>query len=571
LLPGSVSWILGSHGVHLNMLKWIRTLRLKHAAKLSSGGDYEGAEEVLGRILAMDPGETSALTQYAELATSRKDWARAVERWERVLEVSEGEGKPLPQKAAVKLKTARLKHAAKLSSGGDYEGAEEVLGRILAMDPGEASALTQYAELATSRKDWAHAVERWERVLEVSEGEGKPLPQKAAVKLKTARLKHAAKLSSVGDTDSAEALLKRILAEEPQDLGALNQFARVAMVRKDWAQAAERWDKMLVIQRDSLASVFEQMSIAYRNQGLPDKAIRILTAAEGCGIVNDALRFQLAKMLAEEADWEKAGRVTRDIIASNRTLSRELPFATFAARVFWRLRDIEHASAFIERALIGRDPKEIPAKMMALKTEIGRHLQLSSELKSLEVSTSYYDDIYQESEEYRVEGQNSPYILVWEKIAEEINGYKSKSVLDVGCGPGQFAEYIMQEYPLLEYTGVDFSKVAVEKARIRCPSARFIEENILNSEILTQLGYDTIILLEVLEHIEEDLKLLEKIPSGKILLASVPNFDSFGHVRFFKSEAEVQERYRSFLSTATILPVSIRDLSTIFVISGMKN
>jgi lipopolysaccharide biosynthesis regulator YciM len=548
----------------------LRVSRLKHAGQLSSAGDLDGAEEVLGRILAGDPGEVSALIQYAELATTRKDWVQAVERWERLWEVCEQAGTPLPQKAPGRLRVSRLKHAGQLSSAGDLDGAEGILTRILGEDPDEVSALTQYAELATTRKDWVQAVERWERLWEVSEQAGIALSQKVAVRLKTARLKHAAKLSSAGDTDSAEALLKRILAEEPEDLGALSQFARVAMVRRDWSQAAERWAATLEIQRDGLDFVLVQMSIAYRNQGLPDKAIGILTGAEKCGIANDALRFQLAKMLAEKADWEKAGRVTRDIIASNKPLSCELPFATFAARVFWRLRDIEQASAIIERALIGRDPKEIPAKTLAIKREIGRRIQLSTKPGSLEVSTSYYDDIYQESHKYRVEGQNSPYIPVWEEIVARINGYKSKSVLDVGCGPGQFSEYIMQQCPLLKYIGVDFSKVAVERARIRCPSATFIEENILNSEILTQHGYDTIILLEVLEHIEEDLTLLEKIPRGKILLASVPNFDSFGHVRFFKSSNEVKERYTSLFSTLTILPISIRDLSTIFVISGVK-
>jgi tetratricopeptide (TPR) repeat protein len=173
------------------MLKCLLDMKLNRAALCVRRGDLKGAEEVLGRILAGDPGEVSALMQYAELATARKDWAQAVERWERVLGVSERERKPLPQKAAVKLKAARLKHAAKLSCGGDYEGAEEVLGRILARDPGEGSALTQYAELATSRKDWAHAVERWERVCESAGEPGRKMPDKAAANLVVARVKIA--------------------------------------------------------------------------------------------------------------------------------------------------------------------------------------------------------------------------------------------------------------------------------------------------------------------------------------------------------------------------------------------
>lgn len=52
------------------------------------------------------------------------------------------------------------------------------------------------------------------------------------------------------------------------------------------------------------------------------------------------------------------------------------------------------------------------------------------------------------------------------------------SVLDVGCGTGEFLAWLMEKNVQVDYTGIDISPGMVETAGIRFPSARFLEGSV---------------------------------------------------------------------------------------------
>jgi len=56
-------------------------------------------------------------------------------------------------------------------------------------------------------------------------------------------------------------------------------------------------------------------------------------------------------------------------------------------------------------------------------------------------------------------------------------------------------------------------------------------------------------MLEILEHLREDLALLGHIPSGALIVGSVPNYGGAetGHVRRFETWGEVVERYAGYI------------------------
>ena len=58
---------------------------------------------------------------------------------------------------------------------------------------------------------------------------------------------------------------------------------------------------------------------------------------------------------------------------------------------------------------------------------------------------------------------------------------------------------------------------------------------------------DVFISTEVLEHITEDKLVLKSIPSGKLVIISVPNFGHHNHVRFFTSKEDIINRYGPML------------------------
>jgi len=109
-------------------------------------------------------------------------------------------------------------------------------------------------------------------------------------------------------------------------------------------------------------------------------------------------------------------------------------------------------------------------------------------------------------------------------------------VLDIGCGTGDLADYYKGEY-----MGIDISDVAILLAeKTRRETARFFVGNLVEEFTLEKEKFDTFVIAEVLEHIEDDTILMENVkkmasPNAKIII-SVPNGDRVpdkNHLREF--------------------------------------
>jgi hypothetical protein len=95
------------------------------------------------------------------------------------------------------------------------------------------------------------------------------------------------------------------------------------------------------------------------------------------------------------------------------------------------------------------------------------------------------------------------------------------------------------------YVGLDFSHECIRMARLECPEFEFVCGDALTSELFDTLEYDVVVATEFLEHVEEDLALMNRIRPGTRLYASVPNFSDPAHIRYFRSKDEVYARYSS--------------------------
>jgi len=396
------------------------------------------------------------------------------------------------------------------------------------------------------------------------------LQKEDEAKLQEKRLKDALNQYAAGELEAAEAFIEQVSPEDPIYGVALTLFARAAMKRKDYAGALRLWEAKLASQRDDLAPVFIGMGVACGNQGMLDKAISLLNSAQECGLADNPLRFQLARFLGEKMEWEKAADLVSSIIAEDETFLHNVKFAIFAALVFWRVGEISRANTVIDQAITKNDASDLPVAAKAFANEIRRRFKASSKLNSVELSQAYYDEIFRESQEYAKNVEDSVFRNTWDEVASRINQGGYARILDIGCGPGQFAEYLIQRYPSIEYTGVDFSKIAINAAKERCPSVTFIEADIFQTDILEKGEYDLVVALELLEHLENDLALLNKIPVGKKVMFSVPNSDAFAHVRFFPSEEAVTERYSSCLSDLQIMPITLANQKVSFLMFGVK-
>lgn len=124
------------------------------------------------------------------------------------------------------------------------------------------------------------------------------------------------------------------------------------------------------------------------------------------------------------------------------------------------------------------------------------------------------------------------------------NLFSGNNIIDLGCGSGRLAKVLQVNKFNGKYLGVDFSKNAIEYCRKTYPY-----EFVLGSVFDVSMDeYDTVVSLEVLEHINNDTDLLRNIPKGKTFIFSVPSFDNPSHVRHFKNMNEVKDRYRDLLT-----------------------
>lgn len=185
-------------------------------------------------------------------------------------------------------------------------------------------------------------------------------------------------------------------------------------------------------------------------------------------------------------------------------------------------------------------------------------------------SPSWYDAVFSTSENYNVHYSRSGYYFLWCVLVDRVVRHGSQSVLDIGCGPGQVAAFL-RDKGLRRYTGIDWSEVAINRARALCPNGQFFAVNALQSDVFETVEYDTAISLEFLEHVQEDISVLERLLPGTRFLGTVPNFDYLSHVRFFSSCDEVAKQYSPLFRNFTVDAFQAPDDDHVFYLfEGIK-
>ncbi len=188
-----------------------------------------------------------------------------------------------------------------------------------------------------------------------------------------------------------------------------------------------------------------------------------------------------------------------------------------------------------------------------------------------ESSQNYYDSVFEQSKKYKLPPEQTVYIDVWQEVIKLVKKEKCCSILDLGCGPGQFASYVAQKLPNVSYTGLDFSEKAIDIANNMHSQYKFIQQKLPCNNLDKITNFDVIIALEILEHINDDLQTLQNIPTNTFVVSSVPNFFSYGHVRYFSSAQEVEKRYGKFFSDLQIKAINLNSDSIIWLMYGYKN
>jgi 2-polyprenyl-3-methyl-5-hydroxy-6-metoxy-1,4-benzoquinol methylase len=142
----------------------------------------------------------------------------------------------------------------------------------------------------------------------------------------------------------------------------------------------------------------------------------------------------------------------------------------------------------------------------------------------------------------------------------------------MGCGMGYFVR-LAKAHGYRIVRAVDFSSVAVNHAREICSNMKdiFRVGDLRSKRVLGYKNYDVAVLFEVLEHVEEDLAIIENIRVGKRLIFSVPNYGYRSHVRYFEKLEDVLNRYSKLINFLSWESIAIDESRVIWLLCGVRH
>lgn len=141
---------------------------------------------------------------------------------------------------------------------------------------------------------------------------------------------------------------------------------------------------------------------------------------------------------------------------------------------------------------------------------------------------------------------NDPYkwkgldrIFQVKRIETIIENLKGNSFLEIGCGEGYIIGRIKRMKPDARCVGLSNDEIGIKEARIGHPSVEFICKDVYDYEPAEKFG--TVILPEVIEHLEDPKKILAKakqIAKQRIII-TVPNrnkIENEGHIQIYNKD-----------------------------------
>ena len=181
-------------------------------------------------------------------------------------------------------------------------------------------------------------------------------------------------------------------------------------------------------------------------------------------------------------------------------------------------------------------------------------------------NAEFYNRIFSSKGKWTTHYTQCSQYTLWVELVKHIN--IGETILELACGTGRLARMIHDLKPPKNYVGIDFSSWGIKYATVLTPEAFFICGDILKSDIIENHTYDTVIATEFLEHIHDDvivLNRLDKVPRRIKVLFTVPAGQSMSikdHVRDFKTEQHVINRYGQIIKNIKIKHIKPRFLIT---------
>jgi len=138
------------------------------------------------------------------------------------------------------------------------------------------------------------------------------------------------------------------------------------------------------------------------------------------------------------------------------------------------------------------------------------------ELKEQNINTpEYWDKVFKKEIEENLSRVDLERFAMTEARIKD-----NSDVIDIGCGRGEFVEYLTKRKKLCRVLGIDFSKIAIDDAKKRILTAKFADIDIYKIADYKSLleRFDYVSCFEVIEHLDRPDLLISN--ASKILKQS---------------------------------------------------
>jgi 2-polyprenyl-3-methyl-5-hydroxy-6-metoxy-1,4-benzoquinol methylase len=139
-------------------------------------------------------------------------------------------------------------------------------------------------------------------------------------------------------------------------------------------------------------------------------------------------------------------------------------------------------------------------------------------------------------------------VAFYTELAEIAAMHRPRSVVDVGCGPGNLLRAVVEKAAPERVVGIDYAAAGVRRAKELVPSGEFSAQSLY--DVRTTETFDLVLCTEVLEHLRDpetavDLLVRLCASSGTVLI-TVPDGaqDEWEGHRNFWSQAQLEDFLR---------------------------
>ena len=169
-----------------------------------------------------------------------------------------------------------------------------------------------------------------------------------------------------------------------------------------------------------------------------------------------------------------------------------------------------------------------------------------------ELGVAWYDEMFKTTPRYTRHYRTVRLYYIFAVAIQMIRkNVRNPDSLEIACGTGHLAHYLFDD-GFKKYRGFDFSEVALRIARKKNLPFEFSKGDVYDIKPF-EGNYNVVLGTEILEHLKDDIAVIKNMRKGVLGIFNVPNYICKGHVRCFKSQAQVEKRFGGVLNIKDIV------------------